>query len=170
MTGKLFVPLIIIIFLTWGIIKGVKVYEVFAEGALDGIKTVFRITPYLITMLFAIDLFRNSGALDSVVKAIAPAAGAVGMPTGVLPMFFIKPLSGNGALGILTDTIRTYGADSREGRIAAVMMGSTETIFYTLAVYLGAAKIKDARESLPAALIAHVFGTAAAIIICSFYF
>jgi spore maturation protein B len=87
-----------------------------------------------------------------------------------MPMIIIKPLSGSGALGVMTDIMNTYGVDSIEGRIAAVMMGSTETIFYTLAVYFGACQIKNTRHSLPAALIAHIIGSLAAVYICYAFF
>jgi spore maturation protein B len=165
-SGELIIPIIIIVILLLGAIKKVKLYEAFVQGAKEGFRSVYSIAAYLLTMLFAIDLFRKSGALDYMIYILRPLAELLRVPEGVLPMFLIKPLSGSGALGILTDTISTYGVDSMEGRIAAVMMGSTETIFYTISVYLGACSVKKPGASLPAALVAHVAGSLAAVYIC----
>ncbi len=164
--GEIIIPIIIILILLIGVLKKVKVYEAFVQGAKEGFKSIYSIAAYLLTMLFAIDLFRKSGAMDYMISILSPLAEALRIPKGVLPMFLIKPLSGSGALGILTDTIATYGVDSMEGRIAAVMMGSTETIFYTISVYLGACNVKKTGASLPAALVAHVAGSLAAVYIC----
>lgn len=164
--GELIIPIIMLLIVLFGAIKKVKVYEAFVQGAMEGFKAVYGIAAYLLTMLFAIDLFRRSGALDFMISMLRPLADFLKIPEGVLPMFLIKPLSGGGSLGILTDTIRTYGVDSMEGRIAAVMMGSTETIFYTISVYFGACNVKKPGASLPAALIAHVAGSLAAVYIC----
>lgn len=166
----LFLPILIIFVLTFGVVKRVKVYETFVEGAKEGFMTVFRISPYLLTMLFAIDMFRKSGAMDYLIYALRPIADILHIPKGVLPMIIIKPLSGSGALGVMTDTMKTYGVDSIEGKISAVMMGSTETIFYTLSVYFGAVQIKKIRHSLPAALIAHFVGCVVAVYVCFLFF
>lgn len=164
--GELVIPIIIIAILLLGAIKKVRLYEAFVQGAKEGFNSVYSISAYLLTMLFAIDLFRKSGAMDYMIYILRPLAELLRVPEGVLPMFLIKPLSGSGALGILTDTISTYGVDSMEGRIAAVMMGSTETIFYTISVYLGACNVKKPGASLPAALVAHIAGSLAAVYIC----
>lgn len=166
----LFLPGLIIFILTFGVLRKVKVYETFVEGAKEGFMTVFKISPYLLTMLFAIDMFRKSGAMDYLIYILTPLADLLHIPKGVLPMVIIKPLSGSGALGVMTDTMKTYGVDSIEGKISAVMMGSTETIFYTLSVYFGACQIKKIRHSLPAALIAHFVGCLAAVYICYLFF
>lgn len=163
-------PIIIIFILTYGVSKRVKVYEAFVEGAKEGLITVFKISPYLLTMLFAIDMFRKSGSMDYLIYVLRPVAHLLRIPEGVLPMIIIKPLSGSGALGIMTDTMKAYGVNSIEGKISAVMMGSTETIFYTLSVYFGACQIKKIRHSLPAALIAHFVGCLAAVYICYLFF
>ena len=164
--GALILPVLVLIILVNSLIKKVKVYEVFVEGAKEGFISVYKIAPYLLTMLFAIDIFRRSGAMDYLVYILKPLASVLNIPEGIIPMFIIKPLSGSGALGMMTDTMKAYGVDSLEGRIVAVMMGSTETIFYTLTVYFGACQVKNIRHSLPAALIAHVAGTLAAVYIC----
>jgi spore maturation protein B len=165
-----FLPGLIIFILTFGVVRRVKVYETFVEGAKEGFMTVFKISPYLLTMLFAIDMFRKSGAMDYLILILGPIADLFKIPKGVLPMIIIKPLSGSGALGVMTDTMKTYGVDSIEGKISAVMMGSTETIFYTLSVYFGACQIKKIRHSLPAALIAHFVGCLAAVYICYLFY
>lgn len=163
-------PVIILLILGIAAFKKVKVYEVFVTGAKEGFITVYKIAPYLLTMLFAIDIFRNSGAMDYLIGLISPAARVLKIPEGIMPMIVIKPLSGSGALGVMTDIMKTYGVDSMEGKIAAVMMGSTETIFYTLSVYFGACGIKNIRHSLSAALIAHIIGSLAAVYICYMFF
>lgn len=165
-----FLPGLIIFILTFGMFRGIKVYETFVEGAKEGFITVFKISPYLLTMLFAIDMFRKSGAMDYLIYILGPLADLLRIPKGVLPMIIIKPLSGSGALGVMTDTMKTYGVDSIEGKISAVMMGSTETIFYTLSVYFGACQIKKIRHSLPAALIAHFIGCLAAVYVCYLFY
>lgn len=168
--GTLIVPCLIIVILIVGALRHVKVYEAFVEGAREGFLSVYKIAAYLLTMLFAIDMFRKSGAMDFCINIIKPASDFLKIPTGVIPMIIIKPLSGSGALGVMTDIINNYGADSMEGRIAAVMMGSTETIFYTIAVYFGSCQIKNIRHSLPAALIAHIIGSLIAVYICYAFF
>lgn len=164
------VPIIILVVLIIAGIKRVKVFDEFVDGAKDGFKSVINIAPYLLTMLFAIDIFRQSGALDFVLSIFSPLASLIGIPDGVVPMIFIKPLSGSASLGVMTDIMNTYGVDSIEGKISAVLMGSTETIFYTLSIYFGALGIKKVRHSLPAALIAHIGGSIATVYICYMWF
>lgn len=168
--SQFILPILILLILITAFIKKVKMYEVFVDGVKDGFSSVFRIAPYLLTMLFAIDMFRKSGALDYLIYILTPVSKVFGIPEGVVPMILIKPLSGSAALGVMTDTMKNYGVNSIEGIIAAVMMGSTETIFYTLSVYFGACEIKKIRHSLPAALIAHFAGALAAVYVCIYLF
>lgn len=163
-------PIIIIFILVFGYLKDVKLYEVFIEGAKEGFKVSVKILPYLVTMLFAIAIFRESGALKVLTDACAPILNAIGIPPEVLPLALMKPLSGSGSLGITAEIIRQYGPDSLIGRIAATMMGSTETIFYTMAVYYGAIGIKRMRHTLPCALFAHFTGVIASCILCRIVF
>ncbi|WDC85063.1 spore maturation protein [Caloramator sp. mosi_1] len=160
-----FVPAFILFVLVYSIIKGVKVYEVFVDGAKEGFKTVFNIAPYLLTMIFAIDVFRRSGALDLLIKFLAPLNNLLNIPSGVVPMILIKPLSGSGAISVMTDIMKTYGVDSTEGLIAALIMGSSETIFYTISLYFGSVGVKKIRHALIVALIAHILSC---IIVCNF--
>lgn len=163
-------PLIVIFILVYGYLKGVKLYEVFVEGAKEGLSVSINIMPYLITMLFAIGVFRESGVSNIITDAAAPVLKFLGIPPELLPLVLMKPLSGSGSLGLTAEIIKQYGADSLIGRIAATMMGSTETIFYTMAVYYGAVGIKKMRHTLPCALLAHLTGVIASCIICRMVF
>jgi spore maturation protein B len=164
------VPLILLVFLGWGVFKKVKVYEVFVEGAKDGFNTAVRIIPYLVAMLMAIGVFRASGAMDFVTGLLAPITNLIGMPAETLPMAIMRPLSGSGSLGIMTELMKTHGPDSFIGVLASTMYGSSETTFYVLAVYFGSINIKNTRHALPAGLIADAFGMLAAVGICRILF
>ncbi|MCX7884052.1 MAG: spore maturation protein [Caloramator sp.] len=168
--GVYFLPLLILFILIYSFVKKVRVYETFIEGVKEGFASVYSIAPYLLTMLFAIDIFRKSGAMDYFIYVLKPMSKVLKIPEGVIPMILIKPLSGSGALGVMTDIMKQYGVDSIEGRIAAVMMGSTETIFYTISIYFGSVNVKDIRYSLKASLIAHIIGSLAAVYICYYFF
>lgn len=163
-------PFIILFILVFGYLKDVKLYEVFIEGAKEGLNISIRILPYLITMLFAIAVFRESGLLNIITNAVSPILKALGIPPEVLPLALMKPLSGSGSLGITAEIIQKYGPDSLVGRIASTMMGSTETIFYTMAVYYGAIGIKKMRHTLVSALLAHGAGVIMSCIICRIIF
>lgn len=163
-------PFIMISILVYGYLRGVKLYETFIEGAMDGLKVSIRILPYLITMLFAIAIFRESGILSIITDALSPALRLVGVPPEVLPLILMKPMSGSGALGITAEILKEYGPDSMVGRIASTMMGSTETILYTMAVYYGAVGIKKMRHTLSCALLAHITGVIVSCIICRMVF
>ncbi|MGB2867469.1 MAG: spore maturation protein [Bacteroidota bacterium] len=164
------IPLMIAAFLGWGIAKKVKVYEVFVEGAKDGFNTAVRIIPYLVAMLFAIGVFRASGAMDVLTSVLAPVTNLIGMPPETLPMALLRPLSGSGSLGLMTELMKTHGPDSFIGVLASTMYGSSETTFYVLAVYFGSASIKNTRHAVPAGLIADFFGMLAAVMICRILF
>jgi spore maturation protein B len=163
-------PLIIIFILVYGYLKDVKLYEVFIEGAKDGFNISVRILPYLVTILFAIAILRESGALSIITNASSPVLKFIGIPPEVLPLVLMKPMSGSGSLGITAEIINQYGPDSLIGRIASTMMGSTETIFYTMAVYYGAVGIKKMRHTLACSLLAHVTGVIASCIVCTMIF
>lgn len=164
------IPFILLAIPTYGFFKKIKVYEVFTDGAKEGFQTAVRIIPYLVAMLVAIGVFRASGAMDILTSILKPVTELIGMPSETLPMAFMRPLSGGGATGIMTDLITTHGPDSLIGRIASVMMGSTETTFYVIAVYFGAVSIKKTRHALPSGLIADVVGLLTAVIITKLIF
>ncbi|WP_139903498.1 spore maturation protein [Clostridium thermarum] len=150
------IPIIVGSVTIYGILKGVKVYECFVEGAKDGISICIRIFPYLLAMLVGVGVFRASGVLGYFTALIAPVVKLIGLPSEIVPLIFIKPLSGSGAMGVFTDILKQYGADSAIGIIASIIMGTTETIFYTLTVYYGAVGIKKIRHTLWAAIIADI--------------
>lgn len=148
------IPIIILLITSYGILKGVKVYECFIEGAKDGLSICLRIFPYLLAMLLAVGILRQSMILDYFIKAVAPFVKIIGLPADLVPLVVIKPLSGSGAMGVFTDILKQYGPDTYIGIIASIIMGSTETIFYTLTVYYGAVGIKKIRHTLWAAIFA----------------
>lgn len=160
----------IAVFLGWGFFKKVRVYEVFIEGAKDGFTTAIRIIPYLVAMLFAIGIFRASGAMDVLVSVIEPLTNLIGMPPETLPMAMMRPLSGSGSLGIMTELMKTHGPDSFIGVLSSTLYGSSETTFYILAVYFGSVNIKKIRHAVPVGLLADLAGILAAVFICRVLF
>ncbi|MGC1403059.1 MAG: spore maturation protein [Thermodesulfobacteriota bacterium] len=148
------IPLLVVVILLFGIVKKVKLYETFIEGAKEGFQVGVRLIPYLVAMLTAVGIFRTSGAMDILSFLVSPLTRLIGMPSETLPMALIRPLSGSGALGVMTETIKAHGPDSLIGRMVAVMMGSGETTFYVLAIYFGSVGISRTRQSVPAGLVA----------------
>jgi spore maturation protein SpmA len=174
--GKLISPWIIPClmagFLVFGVVRRVKVYEVFVEGAKEGFQVAVRIIPYLVAILVAVGMFRTSGALESLVSGLGPWTGRVGLPAEALPMALMRPLSGSGAYGILASIIQdpAVGPDSYTGYLVSTLQGSTETTFYVLAVYFGAVQIRRIRHTLAAALTADLFAVIAAVAACTYLF
>ncbi len=165
------IPMIILGIVSYAyFIKKVKVYEVFCEGAKEGFTTAIRIIPFLVAMLVSIGIFRSSGAIDLLLRFLDPVLSLIGMPGEVLPMAIMRPLSGGGSSGIMNELFITYGPDSMIGRMASVMMGSTETTFYVLAVYFGAVSIRKTRHAVVAGLLADVAGILSAVWICHVMF
>jgi spore maturation protein B len=150
--------------------KGVKVYECFVEGAKDGINICIKIFPYLLAMIVAVSVFRESKAMDYVINLAKPVVGLIGLPPELVPLAMVKPLSGSGAMGIFAEILKTYGADSYIGLVASIMMGSTETIFYTITLYYGAANIKKVRHTIFAAVFADITAIVMAVISAKFIF
>ena len=147
-------PLILVGFPLYGLYKRVPVYESFVEGAKDGFQVAVRIIPYLVAILFAIAMFRASGAMEALTRALDPVLGVIGFPAELLPMAIIRSLSGSGSAALVVDMINQYGEDSIFVKMAAVMYGSSETTFYVIAVYFGAVGIRRTRHALPAGLLA----------------
>ena len=148
----------------YGLIKGVKVYEAFVEGAKEGFNVAVRIIPYLVAILAVIGAFRASGGMDLITGWIGPFTERLGLPAAEIPLMIVKPLSGGAARGVLADILNTHGPDSYTGRLASVMGGCTETTFYVLAVYCGAIGVTRFRHALPAAILADLAGFAAAVV------
>ena len=155
---------------TYAMLQKVKVYESFIEGAKEGFQITIRIVPYLVGMLVAIGMLRASGALDFLATLLAPMMTKIGMPAEVLPLALIRPFSGSAANGVMAELINQHGGDSYISQVAATMMGSTETTFYVVAVYFGAASIRRTRHAIPAGLIADAVGIIAAVWICQVLF
>jgi spore maturation protein B len=150
--------------------RRVKVYPAFVEGARQGFETAVRIIPPLVAIFVALAMLRASGAMDAAAGALAPLTEAVGIPASVFPMLVVRPLSGGGALGVVGDVLRSDGPDSYAGRLVSVMAGSTETTFYVLAVYMGAAGVTRYRHALPAGLLADLAGFTAAVVVVRLLF
>ena len=151
-------PLVVAGIILHGWFSGIDIFDAFLAGAKGGIKTAFGIIPALVALITAVGVFSASGALDLITHSIAPIAEKVGIPAEVIPLALIRPISGSGSLAVLNDILQKFGADSFIGRVAAVMQGSTETTFYTMAVYFGAISVKNTRHTLPAALFADFIG------------
>jgi spore maturation protein B len=164
------IPAVVLSIPLWGLIRGVKVYEAFVEGAKQGLLTTARITPYLIAMFVAIRVFRVSGGMDLILRLVSPLTGLFSIPPEVVPMFLLRPLSGSGALGMLGELMNTYGPDSLVGLTASTIQGSTETTFYVITVYFGAISIARIRHSLPIGLLADLVGFLAAVYACTWFF
>lgn len=160
---KSIIPIIVVIILFYGMVKGRKVYEWFIEGAKEGLFVCMRIFPYLLAMIVAVQIFKSANLLELVNNIVSPLSRVIGLPEEVVPLVLIKPISGSGAVGMFTEIIKTYGADTFIGLVASVIMGTTETIFYTITVYYGVAKIKKIRHTLWAAVIADITAIIAAI-------
>jgi spore maturation protein SpmB len=171
--GSGFILFIVILFIVAGAVRKQNVYDNFIEGAKEGFATAIRIVPYLIAMLLAISVFRTSGCMQYIVEGIATIVAACGANTDfvpVIPIGLMKPLSGSGARGLMVDVINQYGVDSFQGKLAAIIQGTTETTFYVLAVYFGSVDIKNSRHALVCGLIADLAGFTAAILIAYAFF
>ncbi len=163
-------PVVIGAILFYGMVKKVDIYSVFVEGAMEGAKTAVKIFPYILAIIFAINLFIQSGAEDFIVRLLTPVTSFIGFPPELLSLSIVKPLSGGGSLGVFQSILDNYGPDSYIGRSASVLMGSSETIFYTTAVYFGAVGIKNIRYTVKVGLIAHCASIFAALLVSRFLF
>jgi len=153
-----------------GMIRKVKVYDVFVEGAKEGFDVAVKIIPFLVGILVAIGMFRGSGAMDLLTGALRPLMSATGFPAELVPLAILRTLTGSGSLAFTTDLIKTYGPDSLMARMAATMYGSSETTFYVLAVYFGAITVRRTRHAVPAALIGDIVAAIATVAVCMWLF
>lgn len=156
-------PLLIAALVLFGWARGVRVYESVVTGAKEGFDVALRILPYLVAILVAVGMFRASGCLDLFVAALAPLTAPWGLPAEAVPVALLRPLSGSGAFGVMSDILTTHGPDSYLGRLVSTMQGSTDTTFYILAVYFGAVGIKKTRHAVPAGLFADAAGMLASV-------
>jgi len=159
------IPLFIGITVILGLWKKVPVYEEFVEGAKEGFEMAVKIIPYLVGMLVAIGVFRASGAMYLLEQILIWPAKLLSIPVEVLPMALMRPLSGSGSIGIMTELMQTFGPDSLIGKMVSTMMGSTETTFYVLAVYFGSVGIKKPGISITAGIAADITGLLVAVYI-----
>ncbi|WP_295580356.1 spore maturation protein [uncultured Oscillibacter sp.] len=156
--SSLVIPVLLAAVAAYGMGRRVDVYGALTHGAEEGLTVLLRIVPALVGLLTAVSMFRASGAMEWLSALCAPVLDALGVPPETTPLMLIRPVSGSGALAVGTDLMTTYGPDSYTGRVAAVMLGSTETTFYTIAVYFGSAGIYRTRHAVPAALAADLTG------------
>lgn len=163
------IPLIFFVIVGYAMIRRVKVYESFVEGGKEGFNIFLQILPYIVTIFVAIGLFRVSGALEFLADRLAPLTLTIGMPPEVLPVALMKPLSGSGSLGFVTEIV-TAAPDSFNARVASTMFGSTDTTFYIIALYFGSVGIRKIRHALIAGLIADLAGILAAVYVCHLVF
>ena len=154
MIGIYALPVMAGIIIFFGFVNRVPIFDSFTTGAGDGMKTAVKILPSLVGLITAVEMFQASGALDVITMALAPVSKAIGIPSEVLPLFLMHPVSGGGATAIMTNLLTQYGADSFIGRVAAVLCGSSETTFYAVAIYFGSCGVKKTRHTIAVALIA----------------
>ena len=164
------IPLLILFIISHGLYKKIAVYEEFVNGAKEGFTIAVKIIPYLVAILFAIAMFRASGAMEVLISFVSPLFTFFGIPPETLTMAIVRPMSGSASVGVLAELIQTHGEDSLVVKIAATMFGSTETTLYVLAVYFGAIGINKTRYALQVGLIADVSGFIAAIAVCFWFF
>ncbi len=164
------IPVLIFVILILAWRSKVKVYEAFIEGAKEGFSVAVKIIPYLVAILVAIGMFRASGAMDIFVALFSPITNLIGMPAETLPVALMRPLSGSGALGLVTELMKQHGPDSFIGRVASTMWGSTETTFYVVAVYFGSVGVRRVRHSIAAGLVGDAVGLIMAVLICRLVF
>jgi spore maturation protein B len=164
------IPFLLLSIPLYGAAKKIKVYESFVEWAKGGFQLAIRIIPYLVAILVAVGMLRGAGAIDMLADWLNPVLSRIGFPVEILPLAIMRPLSGSGSLGIVTELVKVHGPDSFLGRLAASAYGSTETTFYVLAVYFGSVGVKKARHAVISGLVADITSLIAAIIICRLVF
>ena len=165
LAGRWMLPVLVAVFILYGWVRGVRVYDSLVAGARQGFEVAVRIIPYLVAILVVIGMFRASGGIDLLAGLLAPVTTLIGMPAEALPMALLRPLTGQGAFGVMAETMNAQGPDSLVGYMVSTFQGSTETTFYTLAVYYGAVGIRRTRHTVPACLLADTAGILGAVFI-----
>lgn len=160
------IPAVFLFIVVTAFIKGVPVFDTFVEGAREGARTALDILPVMVGILAGIAVLNGSGLVDIMTGLLQKPAEAVGIPREALPLLLIRPFSGSASLGLFAEQIKEVGPDTFLGRVLSTVMGSSETVLYTLAVYFGAAKVKNTRHAIAASLISSYAGMIAAIFIC----
>lgn len=168
--SKLIIPLFVLFVIFYGYKKKVLIYDRFLEGAKEGLITVFHIFPSIIAMVFAINIFLNSHILETAFQVMAPIFEKINLPIQILPMAFVRPISGTASLAIMNEIFVNFGPDSFVGRLASTIQGCTDTTIYVLALYFGSIKINKTRHALSTGLFADFIGIVASFLIVSFFF
>lgn len=163
-------PLIILIIIINALREKVEVFDIFLKGAIEGLEITLKIFPTLIGLFVAIGMLRSSGVLDFIIKIVSPITNMIQIPGEILPLAMLRPISGSASMAVATDIIKSNGVDSFIGMLASVIMGSTETTLYTIAVYTSCVKIKNTRKILIAALIADATGVLVSLFICKLFY
>ena len=163
--SAIIIPLVIVLVIGYGIAEKKNVYGIFLRGAKNGIKIVIKLFPTLLAIFLAINMLRNSGVIDFIINILKPILLFFNIPIEIMPLALLRPVSGTASMAVATDIIKTSGVDSKIGLIAATIMGSTETVFYTIALYTSSINVKKTRFTLVASLIANFVGIATSVII-----
>ncbi len=168
--SKLIIPLFVLFVVFYAFRKKVMIYDTFLEGAKEGLITVFHIFPSIVAMVFAINIFLNSHILETLFGIISPILTKINLPINILPMAFVRPISGTASLAIMNEIFIDFGPDSFVGRLASTIQGCTDTTIYVLALYFGSIKINKTRYALSTGLFADFIGIVASFIVVSFLF
>lgn len=164
--SNILIPLIILYIVFYGRIKKIDIYDSFTKGALEGLKSAFSITPYIIGIFLAIGIFKTGKGIEILEFIFMPIAKLMSIPKELIGLIMIKPLSGSGALGMYSELVGRVGIDTLIEKMGATIVGASETIFYTMAVYYGSLKIKNTGHTLPCAMLSHIAGVIASVFIC----
>ncbi len=159
------IPVIILLIIVYGLIEKNRVYDTFLDGAKEGIEIVFKMFPTLVGIFIAVGALRNSGIIDLIVNIIKPIISTLKIPSEIMPLALLRPISGSASLAVAVDIMKTYGVDSIIGLISSTIMGSTETTFYTIAIYTSCVGVKKTRYILVASLLADIAGMITSVII-----
>lgn len=160
------IPVVIIVIIGYGLKEKIKVFDTFLDGAKEGVEIVFKMFPTLIGIFLAVGALRSSGIIDLIVNLITPITNLLEIPSQIMPLALLRPISGSASMAVAVDIMQNYGVDTLTGIITSVIMGSTETTFYTIAIYTSAVGIKKTRGILLAALAADIAGMVASTVIC----
>lgn len=157
-------PLMILLLLGYALYKRVNIYDAFTRGAQEALPLLVQVLPFMAAMMIAMNLFRSSGALSAFIRWIEPLLSRIGIPVELVPLLVLRPFSGSAAIALLQDVFTNYGVDSFAGLAASLMLGSTETIFYTVALYFGSVGVRKTRITIAVALLSGVVGAVAAFL------
>lgn len=168
--SKIILPVFIIIIIFYGVKKKVNVYDTFLEGAKEGLVTTFNIFPAIMAMIFAINIFLDSGVLNFIIKILIPIIGKITIPIEIIPMALLRPISGTASLAILNDIFKLFGPDSFAGRLASILQGCTDTTVYVIALYFGTIKVSKIKYALWVGLFADLVGIIMAFVLTNLFF